>query len=32
LGLLGFEATTRQPEMVDEIIPWTGRRIAIGGI
>ena len=30
--LLGFEATTSLSEALDEIIPWIGKQIEIGGI
>jgi nucleoside-diphosphate-sugar epimerase len=30
--LLGFEATTRLEDALDEIIPWIRKQIEIGGI
>lgn len=31
-SLLGFEATTSLSQMLDEVIPWVSREIALGGI
>jgi nucleoside-diphosphate-sugar epimerase len=31
-SMLGFEATTSLSEMLDEVIPWVSREIALGGI